>query len=189
MKRSYFRGLLASAVFVLIATCASVFAPTVSVHVADSGQHQVEVSFGQQAEAASLIYDSYFTDTFAGNIAVNSDTFKCLLVTSSYTANKGTHNRRDDVTNEVTGTGYTAGGTTCTVSGAIDTTNHRYDVTITGPSWTTSTITARAMVIYKSRGGASSADELVMYVDFLSDVSSTAATFAVTVTSPLRIQN
>lgn len=189
MKRIHFRGCVASVAIALVATFASVFAPSVSVHVADNGQHQVQVQFGQQAEAASLIYDSFFTDIFGANIAVNSDTFKCLLVTSTYTANKGTHNRRDDVTNEVTGTGYTAGGTTCTVAGAVDTTNHRYDVTITGPSWTTSTITARAMVIYKSRGGASSADELVMYVDFLSDVSSTAATFAVTVTSPLRIQN
>lgn len=141
------------------------------------------------ANAASAIYDSFFTDVFVGNVVVNTDTFKCMLVTSSYTVNRGTHDKRDDITNEVTGTGYTAGGTTCTVSGAVDTTNHRYDVTITGPSWSTSTITARAMVIYKSRGGASSADNLVMYVDFLSDVTSTASTFAVTVSSPLRIQN
>lgn len=165
MKRFNHRGLIASAVLAVAALCAPA------------------------ANAASLIYDSFFGDVFGGNIAVNTDTFKCMLVTSTYTANKGTHNRRDDVTNEVTGTGYTAGGTTCTVAGSLDTTNHRYDVTITGPSWTTSTITARAMVVYKSRGGASSADELVAYIDFLSDVSSTAATFAVTVTSPLRIQN
>lgn len=166
MKRISFRGLIAS---VVLATAALV-APVAS-------------------NAASLIYDSFFTDVFAGNIVVNTDTFKCQLVTSSYTANKGTHDKRDDITNEVTGTGYTAGGTTCTVSGAVDTTNHRYDVTITGPSWTTSTITARAMVISKSRGGAASADNLVAYIDFTSDVSSTAATFAVTVTSPLRITN
>lgn len=189
MKRNTFRGFIACAMLAITATFASVFAPTVSVQVADQGRYEVEISLGQQAKAASLIYDSFFGDIFGGNIAVNSDTFKCMLVTSSYTPNKGTHNRRDDVTNEVSGTGYTAGGTTCTVSGSLDTTNHRYDITITGPSWTTATITARAMVIYKSRGGASSADEVMMYVDFLSDVSSTAATFAVTVTSPLRIAN
>ena len=165
MKRIHFRGLIASAILAV-------------GMLASTG-----------ASAASLIYDSFFGDIFAGNIAVNSDTFRCMLVTSSYTPNKGTHDKRNDVTNEVTGTGYTSGGTTCTVSGSLDTTNHRYDITVTGPSWTTATITARAMVIYKYRGGASSADELMMYVDFLSDVSSTAATFAVTVTSPLRIQN
>lgn len=166
MKRISFRGLLAAVSLAI----AGLLAPVAS-------------------NAASLIYDSYFTDIFAGNIVVNTDTFKCMLVTSSYTPNKGTHDKRDDVTNEITGTGYTSGGTTCTVSGSMDTSNHRYDVTITGPSWTTATITARAMVVYKSRGGASSADNLVAYIDFLSDVSSTAATFAVTVTSPLRITN
>jgi len=44
-------------------------------------------------------------------------------------------------------------------------------------------------VVYKSRGGASSADELVCYLDFGSDVVSTNGTFSVSVTSPLRIQN
>lgn len=189
MKRNLFRGALASVVLAIVATFASVLAPTVTVQVADSGRYEMSISMGQQAQAASLIYDSFFGDIFAANIAVNTDTFRCMLVTSSYTPNKGTHDKRNDVTNEVTGTGYTSGGTTCTVAGALDTTNHRYDVTITGPSWTTATLTARGLVVYKYRGGASSADELVMYVDFLSDVSSTAATFAVTVTGPLRIQN
>lgn len=165
MKRIHFRGFAASLVLAASMLCAPV------------------------TNAASLIFDSFFNDVFAANIAVNTDTFKCMLVSASYTPNKGTHLKRSSVTNEITGTGYTAGGTTCTVAGAVDTTNHRYDVTITGPSWTTATITARALVVYKSRGGASSADELVAYIDFGSDVSSTAATFAVTVTSPLRITN
>lgn len=138
---------------------------------------------------ASLIFDSYFDDLNKGNIVPASDSFKGLLVTASYTPNKGTHAKRSDVTNEVTGTGYTAGGVAVTVSVSLDTTNHRADVTVTGPSWASSTITARAMVVYKARGGASSADNLVCYIDFGSDVSSTGATFQVTVTSPLRIQN
>lgn len=138
---------------------------------------------------ASLIYDSYFDDLAKGNVVPSTDTWKGVLVTASYTANKGTHAKRSDVTNEVTGTGYTAGGNAVTASVSLDTTNHRSDVTLTGPSWASSTITARALVVYKSRGGASSADNLVCYIDFGSDVSSTGATFQVTITSPLRIQN
>lgn len=138
---------------------------------------------------ASLIYDSYFDDLNKGNIVPSTDTFKGMLVTATYTANKGTHTKRSDITNEVTGTGYTAGGVVCAASVSVDTTNHRADVTFTGPSWASSTITARALVIYKSRGGASSADNLVAYVDFLSNISSSGATFQVTITSPLRIQN
>lgn len=138
---------------------------------------------------ASLIYNSCIRDAVVGNIDFDSDTFKMLLVTSSYSAAKS-HAKRSDVTNEVTGTGYTAGGNACTVSvAAVDNTNNDVEISFTVTSWTSATITARAGVIYKSRGGASSADELVGYVDFGSDVSSTNGTFAVTVSSPLKFQN
>jgi hypothetical protein len=111
-----------------------------------------------------------------------------LLVTSSYTADK-THDRRNDITNEVSGTGYTAGGNAVTVTVAQDNTNSRVTIDFTVTSWTSSTITARAGVIYKSRGGASSADELVCYLDFGADVSSSAGTFAVLVADPMVLQN
>ena len=137
----------------------------------------------------SLIYNSCIRDAVVGNIDFDSDTFKMLLVTSSYTASKS-HAKRSDVTNEVSGTGYTAGGNACTVSvAAVDNTNNDVEISFTVTSWTSATITARAGVIYKSRGGASSADELVGYVDFGSDISSTNGTFAVTVSTPLKFQN
>jgi hypothetical protein len=128
---------------------------------------------------ASLIYNSAIDDIVRGAIDADTDTFKALLVTSSYTPNKDTHDKRDDVTNEVTGTGYTAGGVTTACTVTKDTANDRVTLQFAAVSWATSTITARALVIYKSRGGASSADELVAYNDFGSDVSSTAGTFSV----------
>ena len=137
---------------------------------------------------ASLIYNSAIFDASTGAIDFDTDTFKMMLVTSSYTAAK-THTKRNAVTNEVSGTGYTAGGNAAAATVTKDDTNSRVDITFSITSWTSSTITARAGVIYKSRGGASSADELVGYVDFGSDVSSTAGTFSVTITSPLRFQN
>jgi hypothetical protein len=137
---------------------------------------------------ASLIYNSAIFDASTGAIDFDTDTFKMMLVTSSYTAAK-THTKRNAVTNEVTGTGYTAGGNAAAATVTKDDTNSRVDITFAITSWTTATITARAGVIYKSRGGASSADELVGYVDFGSDISSTAGTFSVTITSPLRFQN
>lgn len=138
---------------------------------------------------ASLVYNSCIRDAVTGAIDFDTDTFKMMLVTSSYTASKA-HDKRDDITNEVTGTGYTAGGNACSVSvAAVDNSNNDVEISFTVTSWTSATITARAGVIYKSRGGASSADELVGYVDFGSDVSSTNGTFAVTVSSPLKFQN
>ena len=138
---------------------------------------------------ASLVYNSCIRDAVVGNIDFDTDTFKMLLVTSSYSASKS-HAKRSDITYEVTGTGYTSGGNACSVSvAAVDNTNNDVEISFTVTSWTSATITARAGVIYKSRGGASSADELVGYVDFGSDVSSTNGTFAVTVSSPLKFQN
>jgi hypothetical protein len=137
---------------------------------------------------ASLIFNSFWDDLFRGAIDIDSDTFKVMLTTSGYTEDKDTHLKRSSVTNEVTGTGYSAGGGATTVTVTKDTGNDRVDVTIGAASWPTSTITARKAVIYKSRGGAASADELVAVIDFGSDVSSTAGTFQVTA-STIRLQN
>lgn len=133
---------------------------------------------------ASLIYDSVVRDEAVGNVNFGVDTFYAMLVTSTYAANKKTHTKRSDITNEVVGTGYTAGGQVCAVSvAATDTTNDRVVITLGAESWATATITARGIVYYKRRGGASTADELVAFDDFGVDVTSTAGTFAVAATT------
>ncbi|MCE2646511.1 MAG: hypothetical protein LW835_15135 [Burkholderiaceae bacterium] len=137
---------------------------------------------------ASLIYTSFFEDLARGAIDLDTDTFWVMLTTSAYAENKDTHLKRSDVTNEVTGTGYTAGGQSVTVTVTKDTANDRLDVSLGSASWASSTITARKAVYYKRRGGAATADELIMVNDFGSDVSSTAATFTLNA-STLRIQN
>jgi len=137
---------------------------------------------------ASIIYNSFLDDVFRGNIYCDTDTFYVLLVTSSYTEDKDVHDKRDDVTNEVSGTGYTAGGGAATVTVTKDTANDRIDVSLGSASWASSTITARKAVYYKRRGGAASADELVAVNDFGSDVITTAGTFTLNA-STVRIQN
>jgi hypothetical protein len=137
---------------------------------------------------ASLIFDSCLDDSARGNIDFDTDTFKCMLVTSTYVPNKTTHLKRSDVTNEVTGTGYTAGGAAATVAPTKDTVNNREDISLGGISLPGATITARGAVYYKSRGGLASADELVAYIDFGADITATGGTWALTA-STLRIQN
>lgn len=120
-----------------------------------------------------------------GSIDLDTDTFKIMLTTSAYTPNQDTDDFRNDVTNEITGTGYTAGGATLSgVSVTYDAASNQVRISWTDPTWTTATLTARTAVIYKSRGGASSADELVAYCTEASDVTSTAATFTVDLASP-----
>ena len=137
---------------------------------------------------ASLIYNSAIDDMARAAIDFDTDTFKAILVTSTYTPNKDTHDKLDDVTNEVSGTGYTAGGVASAVTVTKDTANDKVTIQFGAVSWASSTVTARACVYYKSRGGASSADELVAYNDFGSDVSSTGGTFSVAA-STITLQN
>lgn len=129
---------------------------------------------------ASIIYDSYWGDLVRNNIVPTTDTYKMMLTTSAYTESKGSHSRRSHITNEVAGAGYSAGGetVTCTLS-SLDTVNHVQVLTFGQVQWTSSTITARKAVIYKSRGGASTADELVGVIDFGQDIVSTSSTFTV----------
>lgn len=128
---------------------------------------------------ASLIYTSALEDLSRGAIDFDTDTVRVMLVSSSYTENKDTHTKRSDVTNEITGTGYTAGGNTSSVTITKNTTADTVTVSFGPVEWTTSTITARKAVYYKSRGGAASADELIAVNDFGSDRSSSGGTFRI----------
>lgn len=131
---------------------------------------------------ASFAYDSYLADVLAGNIA-SGDTYKVMLTTLTYAPSQTADLKRSAVTNEVTGTGYTAGGQAIVPTFSKDTTNHKQVITFPSVTWPTSTITARRAVYYKSRGGASSADELVAVDDFGADVVTTAGTFTLAATT------
>ena len=137
---------------------------------------------------ASLIFNRALELWARGATASATDTCKVMPTTSAYTEDKDAHDFRNDVTNEVTGTGYTAGGNTVTVGVTLDAANDRVDISLGGTTWPASTITARKAVYYKARGGASSADELVAVNDFGSDVVTSAGTFTLNA-STLRIQN
>lgn len=126
------------------------------------------------------LYNSFPYELSRGNIDLDTDTFYIMLVTSAYTFNQDTHTRRSDITNEVAGTGYTAGGQAlASITVTQDNTGNRMVMDCADAVWTSATITARGAVIYKRRGGAASADELVGFMDFVTDQISTAANFTV----------
>jgi hypothetical protein len=124
---------------------------------------------------ASVIYDSFLSDVFAGNCNT-THSFRAMLVSSSYSENRGTHAKRSDASGEISGTGYTAGGASVTLSASLNTTAHKLTLTIPAVSWPSSTITARKLVVYRARGGASSADELVACIDNGTDLVSSSST-------------
>lgn len=129
---------------------------------------------------ASLIYNSFKRDIMNGGIDLDTDTIKVALVTSTYTPDQDAHDNFDDVTNEVSGTGYTAGGATLgSVTVTADNTDNEGVFDAADTAWATSTITARGAVVYKSTGVASTS-KLICYFDFGSDQVSTAGTFTIT---------
>jgi len=104
---------------------------------------------------ANAIYNSFKRDIMNGSIDLDTDTIKLMLVTSTYVPNIDTHTKRSDITNEVIGTGYTAGGVTLTnKTVTVNNTTDRGVFTVDPINLTTATITARGCVLYKSRGGA-----------------------------------
>ena len=128
---------------------------------------------------ANLVYNSYKKDIGDGNINWSGDTFKVMLVTSTYTPNIDTHTKRSDITNEVVGTAYTAGGAALsTITNTQDNTNDEGVIDADNVTWSTSTITARGAIIYKSTGVAAN-DNLVAYFDFGSDQISSAGDFTI----------
>jgi hypothetical protein len=137
---------------------------------------------------ASLIYNSASDDLARNNIDFDTNTFKAMLVTSAYTPSRDADLKRSNITNEVVGTGYTAGGATSIVSVTKDTTNDRTIIQFGPVFWASSTIIARGVVYYKARGGASSLDELVAYLDLGYDMATNIGTFSLS-TSTITLQN
>jgi hypothetical protein len=101
-----------------------------------------------------------------------SATYKIALFTSSATL--GASTTAYATTNEVSGTGYTAGGKTLTVV-APTTSGTTAFIDFSNVTWTSATITARGALIYKS-GGSNPA---VAVLDFGADKTSTNGDFEI----------
>jgi hypothetical protein len=128
----------------------------------------------------AFVYGNALLNAWDKKMDWNSDAIKVALTTSSYTPNQDTHDFFNDVTNEVSGTGYTAGGATianCTLTYTAGTNTLKLDGD--DVSWTTSTITARYAVVYDSTPGTAATNPLICYIDFGADVVSTAGTFTI----------
>ena len=102
-----------------------------------------------------------------------SDVFKIALYTSSATLGAAT--TAYTVTNEVSGTGYSAGGNTLTISTNPTSSGTTAYLDFADTTWSSSTITARGALIYKSGGG----DPAVAVLDFGADKSSTSGDFTI----------
>lgn len=111
-----------------------------------------------------------------GEMDFSSDTaqtFKIALYTSSATLDATT--TAYSATNEVSGTGYTAGGNTLTISVNPTTSGTTAYLDFADTTWSAATITARGALIYKSGAG----NPAIAVLDFGSDKTSTAGDFTI----------
>ncbi len=123
-----------------------------------------------------LTIEKMFIDTAAQSM--EAETHKGLLVDDTYTHDYTVHDFRNDLTNEVTGTGYTLGGNTITLTEiTLATGTLTWD--FADPSWTTSTITNAMAHISYFNVGSTATDQLLLLLDFVTAVSTTAGTLTV----------
>lgn len=109
-------------------------------------------------------------------------TFKCALLTDSYTPNQDSDEFYDDVSSyEVSsGNGYTTGGKTLTLSNpSVVTASNTTIFDAADLQWTSLTKTARYAVVYHDSGTASTS-RLLSYIDFGENKTATNGTLDVT---------
>jgi hypothetical protein len=116
--------------------------------------------------------NSFKTELLGGTHDLDTDVIKIALFTSSATLDAST--TAYSTTNEVVGSGYTAGGNTL-AGAAISLSGSTAIVDFSDTTWSTATITARGALIYNS----SKADRAVAVLDFGGDKTSTSGDFTV----------
>ena len=121
---------------------------------------------------------SFKEDLFNKIQDLEADTIKIALYTS--TATLGAATTAYSATNEISGTGYTAGGETLT-SATVATSGTTAYVDFDNPEWTTATFTARGALIYND---TTAADNSIAVLDFGGDFTVSSGTFRIVFPAP-----
>lgn len=131
---------------------------------------------------SAKLYGNFIYNLALKKMDVDNDTLKVSLHTSSYTPNQDTHDFYDDVTNEVTATGYSSGGATLTTTTlAYNSSTNVISLDADDVTWTiTGSMTARYAVIYDSSPGTAATNPLIGYIDFGTNETVTDGTFKLT---------
>lgn len=119
-------------------------------------------------------YHNFGTTVTRG--ATTADTFKIALYTSTATNGAGTtaYSTTNEITN-TSGTAYTAGGATLTVSQVPTSTSTTAWLSFGNPSWSTASFTAASALIYNSSQG----NRAVCSLDFGGDKTVSSGTFTI----------
>lgn len=129
--------------------------------------------------AVTKVYGLFLKSLATKQINLETDTFKMMLCSSGYTPNQDTHQYKNQVTSEVTGTGYTAGGAVLSaVTLTYDAASNTLVLDASDVDWLNATITADWAVIYDNTPSSDATRPVVAFIA-LSGLSSTSSTFHV----------
>jgi hypothetical protein len=129
---------------------------------------------------SAKFYGLFFSSLASKSINLTSDTIKLMLCSSAYTPNQDTHQYKSDVSNEITGTGYTAGGATvASMAVSYDAGTNVLSFDANDVVWAAASITARYGVLYDASPGSDATRPLIGWIDFGGDVTSTGADFTI----------
>ena len=125
------------------------------------------------------IPDSAVDKILRHTIIPDTDTIYAMILGSGYTPSVAHVWRSDVVSNEVSGTGYVAGGVQVPVTVSRDDATDSILTQFEGVILPACTISGRYVAYYKRLGGAASADPLLMICDWGAAYASTAAVFPI----------
>jgi hypothetical protein len=113
------------------------------------------------------VQGSLFGDLLRARVNIASDTFRLILLGSSYTW-AWSHNRRDDLANELSaGGGYTTGGLAITLTDSVDAVSQEAILHLGSVSVSPGPITgARWGAVVKWGGGSAADDPLIGVYDW-----------------------
>ena len=134
---------------------------------------------------ASFIFDSMFYAGFTSQFNMTTSTFKVMQVPASFTPLQGTHSLKSQITSEVTGTNWPAGGIVIATSVSLDSINHQTFFTF-GPfqqdGVTIASPGTRYNIIYEA-SGTDSTSSLVACIDWGTSVIKTNEPLALNLTT------
>ena len=132
---------------------------------------------------ASAHFTNLLRHIAKGDIDFDTLSAKVMLLSSIPTeSNLDTWEFRADVTNEITGTGYSAGGIAQAFTlAALDASGNKQAVTYTNivNGWTNASFSALGAIIYKDTGSAAT-DILMHLVDFGGTKTASSSNFSIT---------
>jgi hypothetical protein len=127
---------------------------------------------------ANLLYNSCLHDEARGLIDFDTGAFYVMLVGAAYVPDIDAHLDKADVTSEVTGTGYTAGGKVVAVTVTKSTATDSVVVEFESASWADAGFGAAGAVYYQLATPLADS-RLVGYVGFGGTITATGGTFSV----------